>query len=141
MKLNIGKYIDETTGEAYDRYLLMGRVVKDAEFKTVGAKGTSMLTFPISTGRGEDLLRIKMWGYDALDFNGTKKGTTMLIDAYEQSREYMGKTYVDYVPINAIDMTEKKSRGQARTRTPKEVVPENPMDMFTDIQNPEDLPF
>lgn len=139
MKLHIGQYIDKDTGEQYDRYLIMGRSIKDAEMKTVGARGTSMLSFPLSPGRNEELLNIKMWGYDALDYNGLRKGTTLILDAYEQSREYNGKVYRDYVPLNVIDMAEKPR--QTRPRTPKTVVPEDPLAGFTDIQNPEDLPF
>lgn len=139
MKLNIGQYIDKDTGEQYDRYLIMGRSIKDAEMKTVGARGTSMLSFPLSPGRNEELLNIKMWGYDALDYNGLRKGTTLLIDAYEQSREYQGKVYRDYIPLNVIDVSEKPR--QTRPRTSKTVAPEDPLAGFTDIQNPEDLPF
>lgn len=141
MKLHIGTYTDTVSGEIKDRYLIFGRVVKDAEFKTVGAKGISMLSFPLSPGREEDLVKIKMWGYDAMDYNGLRKGTVMLIDAYEDSREYMGKTYRDYIPLNVIDMSEKPKHTEKRTRTPKEVEPEDPDAGFTDIVNREDLPF
>lgn len=141
MKLKIGTWIDKANGGVvHDRYLIMGRVIKDAEMRTVGAKGISMLSFALSPGRDEDLVRIKMWGYDALDYNGLRKGTVMLLDCYEDSREYQGKTYTDYIPLNVIDVADKPRQPGARSRTPKEVVPEDPMQGFTDI-NSDDLPF
>lgn len=141
MILQIGTYTDEATGEVKPRALIFGRTIKDAEFKTVGQRGTSMLKMSVSPGRGEPLLSIKMWGYDAVDFAETKKGTTVLLDAYEDAREYNGKTYVDYIPLNVLAMNERETRS-ARGRRAARVEPENPAgDGFTDIVNKDDLPW
>jgi hypothetical protein len=143
MKLKIGQWVDKANGGVvHDRYLVMGRVIKDAEMRTVGAKGTSMLSFSLSPGREEDLVRIKMWGYDALDYNGLRKGTMMLLDCYEDSREYQGKTYTDYIPLNVMDVSEKPGRGAGTgKRAQKEVEPQDPMAGFVDFTNHDDLPF
>ena len=139
MKLKIGTWMDDRTGEVKDRYLIFGKVMKDAEMRTVGAKGSQKLSLAISPGMGEDLETVTMWGYDAAAYNGTKKFTTMLIEAYENRREYMGKTYTDYIPLNVIDVSERRGKEPPRKRASKEVEPEDPYAGFTDISG--DLPF
>lgn len=141
MILRTGTYTDEQTGEVKNRALIFGRTIKDAEFKTVGQRGTSMLTFSVNTGRGEPLVGIKMWGYDAVDYADIKKGMTVLIDAYENSREYNGKTYTDWVSLNVIALNKKESRSE-RGRRASKVVPQEPAteDGFTDIAS-NDLPW
>lgn len=142
MILQIGTYTDEATGEVKPRALIFGRTIKDAEFKTVGQRGTSMLKMSVSPGRGEPLLSIKMWGYDAVDYADTKKGQTILVDAYEDAREYNGKTYVDYIPLNVIALSKPETRS-ARGRRASRVEPEEPQtdDGFTDITNQDALPW
>jgi hypothetical protein len=137
MKIKIGTWTDERTGEVKDRYLLFGKVMK-SKFGTVGAKGTSKLDIFLSPGMGEQLERIAMWGYDALAYNGIQKFATMLVEAYEDAREWQGKTYVDYIALNVIDVSEK--RGKAAPKKANEVEPQDPMEGFTDI-NSDDLPF
>ena len=144
MKLKIGTWIDKTadSGEMHDRYLIFGRAIKDAEFKPVGAKGTSLLTIVLSPGKEEDLVRVKLWGYDAMAYNGLKKGTMLLLDAYEDKRDWEGKTYTDYIPLNVMDVSEKPGRGSGTgKRTQKEVEPQDPMAGFVDFTNHDDLPF
>lgn len=137
MKIKIGTYTDERTGEVKDRYLIFGKVMK-SKFGTVGAKGTSKLDISLSPGMGEDLCRIAMWGYDALAYNGIQKFSTMLVEAYEDAREWQGKTYVDYIPLNVIEVSER--RGKSAQQKSREVEPQDPMAGFTDI-NSDDLPF
>lgn len=139
MILSIGTYTIEDSGEIKNRVLIIGRLIKDGKLQTVGSKGTSMLTFGVSPGRGEKLVNIKMWGYDAIDYADIKKGTTIIADTYEDSREYGGKTYVDYIPLNIIAASEKPKQRQTRN---SRVEPENPVDGFTDLNlNADDLPF
>jgi hypothetical protein len=142
MILPIGTYKDEQTGEVKNRVLIFGRTIKDAEFKTVGQRGTSMLKMSMSPGRGENLVNVKMWGYDAVDYADTKKGTTFLLDAFEDAREYNGKTYIDYIPLNVLAMGERETRS-ARGRRAAKVEPQEPAtdDGFTDIVNKDDLPW
>lgn len=140
MKIKIGTWTDDRTGEVKDRYLIFGKVMK-TDFRTVGAKGVSKLNLSISPGIGEPLENVTLWGYDALAYNGIQKFTTMLIEAYEDVREYMGKTYTDYVPFNIIDVAEKpRVKGERKKRETREVEPEDPYAGFTDISG-EDLPF
>ena len=142
MIINIGNYVDPNTSEVKERKLIFGRLIKDGEMKTVGAKGRQMLTLTCSPGRDEPLVSIKLWGYDAADNDGIKKGTMILADAVKEEREYMGKTYTDYVPINFSALGDEKP-AQKRARMPRntnEVVPENPNAGFTDIAS-SDLPW
>ena len=119
-----------------DRYLVMGRLIKDAEFKTVGAKSTPLLTLKVSVGFEEDLVTVKLWSADALQYNGLKKGATIFADTRESAREYQGKIYKDYTAnfiMSADEVRAVKPKG-ART-----VEPESP-DTFVDIPS-DDLPF
>lgn len=138
MILRIGDYMDEVSGEIKPRCLVFGRAIKDGNFKTVGAKGISMLTFGMSPGRGENLVNIKMWGFDAVDYADIKKGTTILADTYEDKREYGGKTYTDYVVLNVIAIADKPMKARNSKRN---VEPEDPTAVFQDITNVEELPF
>ena len=49
-----------------DRYFVLGRLIKDAELKNVGSKGTPLLTLKVSPGRDEDIVTVKLWSADAL---------------------------------------------------------------------------
>lgn len=139
MIIPLGTYTIEDSGEVKNRVLVLGRLIKDGKFQTVGSKATPMLTFGVSPGRGEKLINVKMWSYDAVDYAEIKKGTTIIIDAYEDVREYGGNTYVDYIPLNIVAASEKPKQKQTRK---SKVEPENPIDGFTDLAlNPEDLPF
>ena len=137
MILDIGFYIEKDTGNAYPRKLILGRAIRNAEIKTVGARGTSLLSIGVSPGKDEDILNVKMWGYDAEEYADLKKGTVLLLDAKEESREYNGKTYTDYVPLNVLCIGAVKPERKRRSQT---IEPGNPLDGFTDV-NHEDLPF
>ena len=139
MILPTGTYTFEDTGEVKNRALIFGRLIKDAELKNVGSRGTSLLQLRVSPGRGEDIINVKMWGYDAVDFANTKKGATILVDAYEDTRDYNGKTYTDWVSLNTLAVSEQKSSKTGRSPRAK-VEPENPVDSFTDIAS-DDLPW
>lgn len=142
MKIKIGTWTDDRTGEVKDRYLIFGKVMK-TDFRTVGAKGVSKLSLAISPGIGEPLENVTFWGYDALAYNGIQKFTTMLIEAYENVREYNGREYVDYNILNVIDVADKprpSATAKPRAASAREVPPEDPYAGFTDI-NSDDLPF
>lgn len=139
MILKTGTWKDDNTGEIRDRYLIIGRVMK-TEMKTVGQRNTSMLSVALSPGRGEDLITVKLWGYDAQDYNGLQKFSTIMIDAYEESREYNERTYTDYIPLNIIACDPPRAAAPARRKRSDPVQPQDPMAGFTDI-NTDDLPF
>lgn len=140
MILRTGTYTFEDTGEVKNRALIFGRLIKDAELKNVGSRGTSLLQLRVSPGRGEDIINVKMWGYDAVDYADTKKGASILVDAYEDARDYNGKTYTDWVALNTIAVSEQKATRTGRGSRAK-VEPANPVDEgFTDIAS-NDLPW
>ena len=144
MILPLGLHKDPDTGEAHERYLIYGRTVKDAQMKKVGSKGTSLLAFGVSPGRDEELVNVKLWGYDADENDGLKKGSTILADCLLEQREYNGRTYKDYTArmfavLGADAPVTVKSTGTKSSKS-ETVEPENPYDGFTDI-NSDDLPF
>jgi len=142
MILDIGLWVDKQTGETYPRKLILGRVVRDGELKQVGSKGTSLFTFGVSPGREEDILNIKLWSYDADANADISKGEVLLIEAREESREYNGREYRDYVPLNLMRVgTCVPVQAAPKKRSSKKVEPQDPNDGFTDIINPENLPF
>lgn len=136
MKLKIGQYIDEETGNVYDRYLIMGRTIKDAQMQGVGSKNISMLTITVSVSKYEPLVNLKLWGWDAAAYNGIRGKTIVIADAIEKSREYNGKTYLNYEPLFLMAEPERVGSNK-RSKTVK---PEDP-DGFVEIENPIGLPF
>ena len=137
---NIGLYTDEVTGETQERFLIFGHLIKDGAMKAVGAKGTSMLSLSVSPGRGDELVNIKLWGYDAVAYDGLKRGSTVLADCILEQREYMGKTYKDYKAINFAVLGGNAQAGTHVKRAKKDPVePEDPMAGFEDYQG--SLPF
>ena len=142
MILPLGLYKDPDTGETRERYLIYGRTVKDAQMKKVGSRGTSLLAFGVSPGRDEELVNVKLWGYDADENDGLKKGSTILADCLLEEREYNGRTYRDYTArVFAVLGADTPVKTTNAKRSKSETVePENPYDGFTDI-NSDDLPF
>ena len=142
MILPLGLHKDPDTGEVHERYLIFGRTVKDAQMKKVGSKNTSLLSFGVSPGRDEELVTVKLWGYDADENDGLKKGSTILADCLLDQREYNGRTYKDYTArvfsVLGAD-TPVKMTGSKRTKDAT-VEPENPYSGFTDVSS-DDLPF
>lgn len=142
MIVDTGLWVDKQTGETYPRKLIMGKVVRDAELRQVGQNNTSLLKLGVSLGYKEDIVNVKMWGYDAEDNAYIKKNMTVIIDAREETREYNGKTYTDYVAINTMcDGVVSGANAEPKKRSSKKVEPQDPNAGFTDITNPEDLPF
>lgn len=141
MILPIGMHQDPETGELHERVLVFGRTIMDAQMKTVGAKGTAMLSLRVSPGRDEEIVGIKLWGYDAQDHDGLPKGTMVLADCLKECREYMGKTYTDYVPRNFAVLGHDTPAKKRSRKSTTDVPPEDPYAGFTDIQNREELPF
>ena len=143
MILRTGTYTFEDTGEVKNRALIFGRTIKDAELKSVGSRGTSLLNLRVVSERGGDIMAVKMWGYDAIDYADIKKGATVLIDAYEDTRDWQGKTYTDWVVINVIAVSERTAKSTGKG-TRASVKPENPAntvdDGFTDLVS-NDLPW
>ena len=123
--------------ELGDRYLVFGRLIKDAELKNVGAKGTPLLTLKVSTGRNDELVTMNLWSADALAYNGLKKGTTVLAECRESVREYNGKTYKNYT----ADFFMCADESATPVKKPKEkTVDPEPVDSFMDISS-SDLPW
>lgn len=102
MKMSLGQYTEQYTGVIKDRYLIFGFVVKNAEFGSVGKKAMPRLTFAVSVGRNEDLCNMTMWGDLAVKYRDIRKGDNVIVDALEQQKEYNGKVYVSYLPMNII---------------------------------------
>lgn len=133
----IGQYVDQTTGETKDLYIIFGRAIKDAEYKLVGAKKTPMLTISVSVGREMPLATIKMWSYDADEWSDLTKGATILAEAVENVRQYNGKEYKDYTP--QFFMAQSHEHTQKKKTPTKKLEAEDVFEGFTDIQG--DLPF
>ena len=125
--------------ERGDRYFVFGRLIKDAEMKTVGAKGTPLLQLKVSPGFEEDIVTVKLWSADALAYNGLKKGATILADCRENKREFQGKMYTDYT-ANFFMCADEAQACATRSKGSREKVVE-PEELFEDIVNPEGLPF
>lgn len=123
--------------EKGDRYFLLGRLIKDAEMKNVGSKGTPLLTLKVSPGFEEDIVTLKLWSADALAYNGLKKGATVMADCREASREYNGKTYKDYTANFFMCADEALASKQKASR--KQTVAPEPV-AFDDFDG-NDLPW
>ena len=133
----IGQYTDPTTSETKDLYSIFGKAIKDAEWKQVGQRKTSMLTITVSVGREMPLVSIKMWSYDADKWADVTKGATIFAEAVENVRMYNGKEYRDYTPL--FFMAQSHDNTQEKKSPPKKFEAEDVFEGFTDIQG--DLPF
>jgi hypothetical protein len=129
--------------ELGDRYLVFGRLIKDAELKNVGAKGTPLLTLKVSVGREEDIAEVKLWSFEATRYNGIKKGAVVIADCRESVREYNGKKYKSYTAdfIMCEDYLKESAHRAAGSRA-KTVDPEPTEQMADfDITNTADFPW
>lgn len=124
-----------------DRYFVLGRLIKDAELKNVGSKGTPLLTLKVSPGRDEDIVTVKLWSADALAYDGLKKGATIMADCRENAREYNGKLYKDYTANFIMCADEVYAPTKKRAGSKGKTVDPEPYDGgFTDFDQG-DLPF
>lgn len=124
-----------------DRYFVLGRLIKDAELKNVGSKGTPLLTLKVSPGRDEDIVTVKLWSADALAYDGLKKGATIMADCRENAREYNGKLYKDYTANLIMCADEVYAPTKKRAGSKGKTVDPEPYDGgFTDFDQG-DLPF
>lgn len=142
MKIKIGQYIDEDTGNVYDRYLLLGRAIKDGELREVGERKTSKYSFAVSVSKFDPLCDVCLWDFDAREYAGrVTKGSVVFMDAIERSREYKGKTLIDYRPLYLMIDPKRAVDTGADNHRRRTVKPEAPDAGFTEILNTENLPF
>ena len=79
--------------------LVVGKAIKDAEYKRVGSKDSPVVSFSLNVGKRQDTTTIfvncKAWyGLAELSKN-ISKGDTVIVIGHTESREYNGKTYTD----------------------------------------------
>lgn len=73
-----------------------GRVIKDAEYKTVGDKQTPLTKFSISYEYHQDgsgLMSVDCWRELAAAARNIKKGDRVIVAGVLSSNDYNGKTY------------------------------------------------
>lgn len=92
-------------GEGKSR-IVTGRVIKDAEYRIAGSKGTPLTTFAVSYDREATdggILNITCFNRLADAGKVIKKGDQVLVAGALDSNEYNGKTYwkliADYLSI------------------------------------------
>ena len=82
-----------------DSVLVVGKAVKDAEYKLVGAKESPICSFGLNVGKRQDTTTIfvncKAWYGMAEYAKNICKGDTVIVIGHTESREYNGKTYTD----------------------------------------------
>lgn len=138
MKLYLGQHVDQRTGVVKERYLILGRAIKNSELTSVGDNATPILRFTISPGRGEDLANVTAWADDATRWSPINKGDSVLADVLEQPREYNGKVYMSYTPLNLMVWhVQEAARRPAPKKNKREPAPPSFGDLsdtaFTDI--------
>lgn len=127
--------------------LVVGKAIKDAEFKIVGAKDSPICSLSLNVGKRQDtttiFANVKAW-YSLAEYSRhICKGDAVIAIGHTESREYNGKTYTDLVAewINFV------GDGEASAVIPTgEVAPSGkaypPSVKFEEVTGSEsDLPF
>jgi len=82
---------------AGQKYIAAGKLIRDAEFSTFGAKNYHKTKLVISTGSKEDPPLYATAMFDTADAcKGLKKGDVVMLAGMVKSREWNGKQYTDY---------------------------------------------
>lgn len=84
-----------------DSVLVVGKAIKDAEYKRVGSKDSPVTSFSLNVGKRKDTTTIfvncKAWYALAEHSFNISKGDTVIVIGHTEEREYNGKTYVDLI--------------------------------------------
>ena len=81
--------------------IVAGNATRDAEYKTVGDKGTSVCSFSLAVGKDKDgktkFANCKAWHSLAKLASHISKGDAVCVIGALETREYNGKTYTNLV--------------------------------------------
>jgi hypothetical protein len=105
--------------------LVVGKCVKDAEYKRVGAKDSPVTSFSLNVGKRQDTTTIfvncKAWYALAEYSKEIRKGDAVIVIGRTESREYNGKTYTDLIAewINFVSDTEPAELSPSGVPYPK----------------------
>ena len=120
--------------------LVVGKCVKDAEYKRVGSKDSPVTSFSLNVGKRQDTTTIfvncKAWYALAEYSKQICKGDAVIVIGHTESREYNGKTYTDLIAewINFVSDTEPAELSPSGVPYPKGAV-------FEETDSKEPLPF
>ena len=105
--------------------LVVGKCIKDAEYKRVGAKDSPVTSFALNVGKRQDTTTIfvncKAWYALAEYSKEIHKGDAVIVIGHTESREYNGKTYTDLTAewINFVSNTEPAELSPSGVPYPK----------------------
>ena len=120
--------------------LVVGKCIKDAEYKRVGAKDSPVTSFALNVGKRQDTTTIfvncKAWYALAEYSKQICKGDAVIVIGRTESREYNGKTYTDLIAewINFVSDSETAELSPSGVPYPKGAV-------FEETDSKEPLPF
>lgn len=123
--------------------IVSGNATKDAEYKTVGEKQTSVCSFSLAVGKTKDgstaFANCKAWHSLAKLASHISKGDAVCVIGKLESREYNGKTYTDLVAdwLNIAWAAQTTAADQGQKPQPPVV---NPYEDDTGFEQGE-LPF
>ena len=104
--------------------IVTGKLIKDAEFRRVGASQIEQTRFAISIGRDDPLVACTAWRSTARVCMDLRKNQHVLVAGMWETREYNGKTYesliVEFISVQAD-------------------APSTALDAFPDMNVPDDL--
>lgn len=121
--------------------LVVGKAIKDAEYKRVGAKDSPIVSLSLNVGKRQDtttiFVNVKAWYSLAEYAQHICKGDSVIAIGHTESREYNGKTYTDLIAewINFVGDDEPSAEiAPSGKPFPKEV-------KFEETPSDGDLPF
>lgn len=132
-----------------DNILVVGKAIKDSEFKYVGTNGTPVTSFSLNVGKRKDTTTIfvncKAW-YALAEYSAKiKKGDSVIVIGHTEEREYNGKTYVDLIAewLNVVsDNTEANVAPNGKSMHSAIQTDNKQTSAFTELDEGDgDLPF
>ena len=118
MRGKIGEYV-----------LITGKLIKDAEYRTVGQNRIEQTRFAVSTGKDDPLVSCTAWRTMAKSCAELKKGARVFVTGTISKREYNGKTYED---LTVDFLARQFGDGEEKNVS-------NAFDSFTNVAVPDDL--
>ena len=126
--------------------IVVGKAIKDAEFKIVGSKGSPVCSLSLNVGKRQDtttiFANVKAW-YSLAEYSRhICKGDAVIAIGHTESREYNGKTYTDLIAewINFVGDNEASTDlPTAETSPSGKPYPQGTK--FEEAPNDGDLPF
>ena len=121
--------------------LVVGKAIKDAEYKRVGSKDSPVVSLSLNVGKRQDtttiFVNVKAWYSLAEYAQHICKGDSVIAIGHTETREYNGKTYTDLIAewINFVGDDESSGEiAPSGKPFPKEV-------KFEESSSESDLPF